>query len=167
MNYKFEKMTTSHSKEVIDIFNYYIENSFAAYFNNKLPYEFYIKFIEMTKNFPAYIIKNKDTEKVVGFCFLKAYSPLPAFKETAEVTYFIEKESVGNGLGKAALTLLEQDAKNIGIKYLLASISSKNHQSLKFHKKNGFNQCGIFHNIGRKNNQNFHVIYMEKVISNS
>lgn len=70
MNYKFEKISiTSHSKEVIDIFNYYIKNSFAAYFNNKLPYEFYIKFIEMTKDFPAYIIKSKDTERVVGFCF--------------------------------------------------------------------------------------------------
>ncbi|EET87749.1 GCN5-related N-acetyltransferase [Clostridium carboxidivorans P7] len=150
MNYKFEKMTTSHSKEVIDIFNYYIENSFAAYFDNKLPYEFFTKFIEMTKNFPAYIIKSEDTGKVVGFSFLKAYSPLPAFKETAEITYFIEKDSVRSGLGKAALTLLEQDAKNIGIKYLLASISSKNTQSLKFHEKNGFNQCGRFYNIGQK-----------------
>ncbi|AGL00091.1 hypothetical protein Desgi_0524 [Desulfoscipio gibsoniae DSM 7213] len=31
LNVKFEQMTQDYGKEVMDIFNYYVENSFAAY----------------------------------------------------------------------------------------------------------------------------------------
>lgn len=165
MNCKFEKMKTSHYREVIDIFNYYIENSFAAYPASKVPYEFYTKFLQVTNGFPAYIIKDEDTKKVVGFCFLRNYSPLSTFRETAEVSYFIEKNSVGIGIGKEALSLLEKEGQKIGIKYLLASISSKNQQSLNFHRKNGFVECGRFHNIAKKNEENFDIVYMEKVLA--
>lgn len=164
MDVKFETMTDKYSKEVIDIFNYYIENSFAAFLENILPYEFFGNFLELTKGYPAYVIKNRSTEKVVGFCFLRAYHPFSVFKETAEISYFIEKDEVGKGVGKAALRLLEQEGKKIGIKYLLASISSYNEQSLHFHKKNGFIECGRFINIAKKKEINFDVVWMEKEI---
>lgn len=162
----FEKMNETHGKEVLDIFNYYIENSFAAYPATKLPYSFFDRFLEMPNGYPSYVIKNKDTKNIIGFCFLKAYNPLPTFKETAEITYFIAKDSVGAGIGKAALNLLEKDAQNLGVKYLLANISSKNEQSLNFHKNNGFSECGRLNNIGRKNDENFDVVYMEKTLEN-
>jgi L-amino acid N-acyltransferase YncA len=53
MNLVFEKMTQEYSKDVIDIFNYYVENSYAAYPESKLPTEFFNKFLEMTKGYPA------------------------------------------------------------------------------------------------------------------
>ena len=55
MDLKFETMTDKYSKEVIDIFNYYIENSFAAFLENKLPYEFFGNFLELAKGYPAYV----------------------------------------------------------------------------------------------------------------
>ena len=56
MNLIYESMSDKYCNEVIDIFNYYIENSFAAYFENKLPYQFFNKFVEMTKGYPAYVL---------------------------------------------------------------------------------------------------------------
>jgi L-amino acid N-acyltransferase YncA len=162
MNLKFERMTREYGKEVMDIFNYYIENSFAAYPESKLPYEFYGMFLEMTKNYPAYVIKNGDTEKVIGFCFLRSYNPMSAFRETAEISYFIEKDEVGKGIGKEALRLLEEEAGKAGIKRLLAEISSENDQSIKFHEKNGFQECGRFHQTGKKRGRYFDVVWMEK-----
>ena len=130
MNLIFEKMTKEYSKDIMDIFNYYVENSYAAYPELKLSYEFYKKFLEMTKGYPAFIIKNKDNEKVVGFCFLRAYNPFPVFRETAEITYFLEKNEIGKGIGKKALNKLEEEAKKIGINKLLANISSENITSI-------------------------------------
>lgn len=162
MDFRFEPMKLDHGKEVMDIFNYYVENSYAAYFENRLPNEFFGIFIEMTKGYPAYVMKNNMTGKVIGFCFLRAHSPLPIFKHTAEITYFIEKDEVGKGLGKEALKLLENDGKAMGIKQILASISSFNKQSIEFHSKNGFSECGRFLNIGKKNGNVFDVVWMEK-----
>jgi len=157
-------MTEKHGKEVIDIFNYYVENSYSAYPEQKRPYEFFGKFVEMTKGYPAYVIKNNTTGKVIGFCFLRAYNPMPVFRETAEISCFLEKDEVGKGIGKDALRLLEKEGNKMGIKYLLASISSFNEQSLHFHKKNGFIECGRFLNIGKKNGVDFDVVWMEKEI---
>ncbi|MCX7749490.1 MAG: GNAT family N-acetyltransferase [Clostridia bacterium] len=159
---KFEKMTVEHAKEIMDIFNYYIENSFAAYPDTKLPYEFYGKFLEMTKGYPAFAMKDENKDRVLGFCFLRAYNPFPVFKEAAEISYFIHKDDVGKGIGEEALNVLQQEAKKMGIRNLLASISSENEQSLKFHRKNGFRECGRLHQIGNKKGKRFDVVWMEK-----
>jgi phosphinothricin acetyltransferase len=157
-------MTEKHGREVMDIFNYYVENSFAAYPEQKLPYEFFGKFLEMTRGYPAYVIKNNADGKVIGFCFLRAYNPMPIFRETAEISYFLDKDEAGKGIGKDALGLLEREGRKMGIKYILANISSRNDQSLHFHQKNGFIECGRFLNIGRKSGKDFDVVWMEKEI---
>ncbi len=97
----FEPLASVHEKDVMDIFNYYAENGFAAYPEQKLPYSFFHKFLEITHSYPAYAIKVEEI--IVGFCFLRAYNPFPAFKDTAEISYFISPTFTGNGMGKIAL----------------------------------------------------------------
>jgi phosphinothricin acetyltransferase len=164
MELKFEPLTEKYSKDVMDIFNYYVENSYAAYPEQNLPYQFFNKFLEMAKGYPAYVIKDNTADRVIGFCLLRVYNPMPSFKETAEITYFIDKDEVGKGVGKVALKLLEDEGRKMGIKHILASISSYNEQSLNFHKRNGFNECGRFHNVGRKKGNYFDEVWMEKHI---
>ena len=50
-------------------------------------------------------------------------------------------------IGTMALKRLEQDALQVGIKTILANISSINTRSIDFHKKNGFVECGRFQKI--------------------
>lgn len=78
---EFENLDMSHMAEVMSIFNYYVENSYAAYAEMKMPDTFFSTILEMTKGYPAYIVKVND--KVAGFCFIRAYNPFPAFSETA------------------------------------------------------------------------------------
>jgi len=162
MNMIFEKLSEKHEISVMDIFNYYIENGFAAYPEERLPYETFNLFLNMTKGYPAYALKDIGSEKILGFCFLRAYNPLPAFKETAEVTYFFDKDESGKGLGKSALGKLEEEGRAMGIKHILANVSSKNENSIKFHLKNGFYESGRFKNVAKKNNETFDVIWLQK-----
>lgn len=158
----FEQLDFCHSTEVMDIFNHYAEHSFAAYADQRLPYEFFGKFMEMTKGYPAYAIKVNG--KVAGFCFIRAYNPFPAFSRTAEITYFLDEAFSGKGLGKEALTKLEDEARKKGIDTLLASITSLNSGSLGFHLKNGFTECGRLPGIGKKFGQTFDIVWMSKKI---
>jgi len=162
MNVHFEVMSEKHCAEVMGIYNYYVENGFSAYPETPLPEQFFGKFLEMTKGYPAFVIKDEGTREVVGFCFLRAYNPFLAFRKTAEITYFIKQDQTGKGLGKITLEKLEREAKDRGIKYLLASITSKNEQSLAFHKRNGFSECGKFKGIGEKKGVTFDIIWMQK-----
>lgn len=164
MSITFEDMTVTYGKEILDIFNYYVEHSYAAYLEKTIPYEFAERFIAIPQGYPAYIIKDSLDKKVIGFCFLKPYSSLSVFEETAEITYFIKKDQLGKGVGKLALNLLEKEGRKRGIKKILASISSYNESSIQFHLKNGFSECGKFHDIGKKKGNNFDVVWMEKAI---
>lgn len=103
-------------------------------------------------------------EQWPDFYLLRPYNPFAAFKETAEVSYFIKHEFTGRGIGRSALMKLEDEAKKMGIKHLLADISSENNESIEFHKRNGFNQCGKFDNIGKKFGKSFGVVWMLKEI---
>ena len=159
----FEELNEEHKNDVMSILNYYIENSYAAFPEKSLPDEFFGKLMCMTEGFPAYAVKMD--EKVVGFAFLRAYNPFSTFRETAEITYFIDKDYSGKGLGRKILDKIEEDAKAKGICNILASISSKNAHSIKFHEKNGFVKCGEFSEIGRKFGNAFDIIWMIKKLA--
>jgi L-amino acid N-acyltransferase len=52
----------------------------------------------------------------------------------------------------------------MGISIFLANISAENQASLAFHRKNGFKECGRFHQIGTKQGRTFDIVWMEKTI---
>lgn len=164
MNVIFEKMNIEHQKEIMKIFNFYVENSTAAFANNTLPEPFYAMLMKRSEAYPSYVIKNEDNNRVVGFCQLSPYNPFPTFKSTACITYFIADDYTGKGLGEKCLLKLEQDASKIGITDLVAEVSSENHGSIEFHKKHGFHIVGELKNIGVKFNRKFSIVYMQKKI---
>jgi phosphinothricin acetyltransferase len=142
MSICFEIMAESHGKEVMEIFNYYVENSLAAFPENKLPVEAYGMFLKMTQGYPAYVLR-----------------------ETAEISYFLKPDSAKKGIGTQALRKLEEEAIKKGIRKILACISSENIASIKFHQKNGFTECGCFHHAGKKHGRYFDLVWMEKDIA--
>ena len=95
MNYIFEPLEPKHQDAVMDIYNHYVEHSTAAYPEKRVPNEFFNVILEKSKGYPAYAIVNGSTNRVIGFCNLKAHHPFSTFKETAEITYFIDPLEVG------------------------------------------------------------------------
>lgn len=160
---EFAPMCEEHGPEIMEIFNHYIANSFAAYPDTTLPPQAFALFLQMTKGYPAFAIM--DGSRLIGFCFLRAYNPMPAFSATAEITSFIHPEFTGMGIGRSALAKIEEAARGAGIRRILASISSLNAGSIRFHAVNGFLECGRFHGIGVKKGNVFDVVWMEKEIS--
>lgn len=160
MNCTFEQMSQEHENTVMNIFNYYCENSFNAYPEGKIPNHFFSHFLDIAKTYPAFVVKVGND--IAGFCLLRPYNPFQTFKETAEASYFIKKEYTRKGIGSQILIKLEETAKKMGIKKLLVDISSENKQSIDFHLKNKFNICGTFKGIGKKLDKNFDVIWMQK-----
>jgi L-amino acid N-acyltransferase YncA len=158
-----EPMTAADRLPVIDIFNFYIENSFAAYLEHKVSYDFFDILLKAGEGYAAIVAKN-ETGRVLGFGMLRAYHPFPVFSKTAEISYFIKPEWTGKGVGDLMLTHLIRQAEGKGITSLLASIASLNTTSIRFHQKNGFLECGRFKKIGEKKGLLFDVVYMQKML---
>lgn len=162
MNLIFEHLSSKHKKDVINIFNYYILNTFNAYPALPVSQSYFKNFMLPTKGYPAFAIK--CDQQTIGFCYLKPYHNSTSFFACATVTYFIHHEHTGKGIGRKALDLLEFEAKNIGVKTLLAHVASLNKGSLNFHIKNGFKVCGQFEKIIKKGDTVFDIIWLQKLI---
>ena len=163
MEFSVAPLSRDDRESVIDIFNYYVENTFAAYPENKFPYQAYDMFLQMSNGFPTGTIKD-ESGRAVGFGMLRSHNPMPTFSQTAEVTYFIHPDYTGKGLGKTLLGFLEKGAVEKGIKNILVSISSLNSGSIRFHQRNGFLECGRFRRVGKKNGQEFDTVWMQKTL---
>lgn len=163
MEYAITPISVEDRESIIDIFNYYVENSFAAYPENKLPYQAFDMFLQMSNGFPTGTIKHEHG-KTVGFGMLRTHNPIPAFSQTAEATYFIHPDYTGKGMGRMLLDYLEKGAVEKGITNLLAGISSLNPNSIRFHRKNGFTECGRFKKVGKKKGRQFDTVWMQKML---
>ena len=78
MDYRLEPVSVEDGDQIIDIFNYYVENSFAAYPESKVPDEFFGSFLNLTQGYPFLVAKDMGG-KVVGFGSLRPYSLFQPF----------------------------------------------------------------------------------------
>ena len=149
--------------EIMEIFNYYGENTFAAYPETKLPPEFFDILLMMTAGYPALTARG-DENVLMGFGFLRPYNPMPVFLRTAEITYFVRPDFIGKGVGKALHDYLLEFGKKIGLHTVLANVASLNEESIRFHLKNGFTECGRFKEAAEKKGKVFDIVYFQKML---
>jgi len=163
MGYRFRPVKEEDHRALTDIFNYYIENSYAAYRENKIDPTFVEILKRVAGDYPFYTVESGDGE-IAGFGMIHPYHPAEVFTRTAELSYFLAPAHTGRGLGTKLLHRLTEDARKRGVDILVASISSKNEQSINFHKKHGFVECGRFKRIGKKWGEDFDMVWMQKFI---
>lgn len=162
--YKIRISNDGDQEQAIAIFNYYIENSMAAYPQKSLPAQAW-NFIK-SKCIGGTALVAEDAEgKVVGFALLKSFMELDTFADTADIGYFIHPDHVGKGLGKLFIARLEEAARSFGITTLVANVSSENSDSIAFHERLGFIKCGEIPGVGKKLGKTFNVLWYYKNIN--
>jgi phosphinothricin acetyltransferase len=161
MTYEIAALAEADGAAVAAIFNYFVQHSFAAYPEEPVDNEFLDRILSLSKGYPAVCVKT-DAGEVIGFGFLRPFHPAGTFKRTAEVAYFLMPEHTGRGLGLRMLEHFVQQARVLGIDNLLASVSSLNEPSLRFHAKAGFERSGRLSAVGRKSGRDFDVIWFQK-----
>jgi L-amino acid N-acyltransferase YncA len=163
MNINLAPITWRDCEPVIDIFNYYVENTFAAYPEQGVTYKFFDVLLNMCQDYPAATAKDGEGN-VVGFGMLRPYHPASVFASTAEITYFVKPDFIGKGIGKTLLEFLVAGGREKNLLSILASVSSLNEVSIAFHLRNGFAECGRFRSIGRKRGRTFDVVYFQRML---
>ncbi len=163
MKIEFKPMDPGHREQVIGIFNYYVENSFAAYPEDPFPPGFFDELLKMCEGYPAVVAEDENGE-IAGFGLLRPFHAYPAFSRTAFITYFLKPGFTRKGIGRRLLGYLIEQGRKKGITSILADISSLNHQSIDFHRNNGFVECGRLEGVGIKKGKVFDVVYMQRKV---
>jgi phosphinothricin acetyltransferase len=161
MPYEIQPFRHADGPGILAVFNYFVEHSFAAYPVKPVGEELVERFDRLSGEYPVLTVSD-ERGRVLGFGLLHAFHPADSFRRTAEVGYFLHPEATGQGIGTALLNALMEAARGKGIRTLLASVSSRNDQSLAFHRTRGFVEVGRFKAIGEKLGQEFDVVYFQK-----
>jgi L-amino acid N-acyltransferase YncA len=165
--YLIREATTEDISGMLEVFNYYVENSFAAYIETPVGPEFF-QAIQIEKeqdekeHFPFYVIE--EMGKIIGIGTLRPYFPFQNFRHTGVVSYFILPGHTRKGIGSGMLDKLYTEASKKKMKSLLANVSSKNEASLNFHLKHGFIECGKFRDVGTKFGEYFDIVWLQKFL---
>jgi len=160
MPYTFEEMAETHREAVVDIFNYFVTKSWAAYPEEPVGDYFFDYLQQVSRDYPAVVVRN-DSTGIVGFALLRPFLQAKAFSRTAEITYFIMPKHTGQGLGRLILGRFTDAARKRGVDNIVANVSSRNEGSLQFHRKMGFRECGRLRNVGRKFGGDFDVVWLQ------
>jgi phosphinothricin acetyltransferase len=161
MQITLSPLTAEDREPILAIFNHYVAQGFAAYPETELPPPFYDTLLGLCRGYPNAAVRNEAGE-VLGFGLLRPYHPMSTFSKTAEITYFLRPDATGQGIGRRLLEFLLDGARRQGITQILASISSRNEGSLRFHARHGFVECGRFRGIGVKRGEPFDVVYCQR-----
>lgn len=97
----------------------------------------------------------------VGFAGLTRMSQKSGWRFTREDTIYLETAARGQGIGRLLLAELLERARAIGIRLVVASISSDNAASLALHAGLGFETVGELRNAGYKFGQWQSTMYLQ------
>jgi L-amino acid N-acyltransferase YncA len=151
------------SDAIAEIFNYFILNTFSAYPSFPVDENILHRMKAMAGSLPIYVAENLDGT-VVGFAGLRPLHFADTLRRSAEATIFILPEHTHQGLGGEMLAKMETDAKALGVDTIIGGASSHNQPSLDFQRKHGFSECGRYQRVGRKFDEDFDIIWMQKFI---
>lgn len=145
-------------EKVLEVVNSFVKNSFAAYSD-----EYYSPSMVDEWNKKARVFLVLETgNKVIGFGFVASYKPHKSCSHVGVLTYFILQEYTGKGLGTKLINQLISKGKDLGVTNYLAHITSKNEQSLNFHKKHGFQEVGRFRDMSVKLGESVDMVWVQK-----
>ena len=159
------------TKEILEIYSYYVLNTSIS-FDYEVPSfdEFRQKIQKTLEKYPYYVALSDN--KIVGYAYAGPFVGREAYKYSAELTVYIDKNYTKHGIGKLLYQKLEDDLKQKGIKNLYACIGTPaekadeyiDFNSVEFHKHLGFRQVGEFKKCGFKFNRWLNMVWLEKFI---
>lgn len=151
------------AKHLVEIYRPYVEET-AITFDYAVPtiYEFEEKITKIIQNYP-FLIAEKD-DKILGYAYAGEFYPKDAYKWTAEITIYLDKDSRGKGIGETLYANLEKELLDRGIYHLTSCIAYPDEGSITFHKKRGFRKVAHFEKVGYKFERWWDVVWYQKDI---
>lgn len=112
------------------------------------------------------VIVAEDGAEVVGFAYLTLMSKKHGWRFTREDTIYVDERARGKGVGSVLLGALLEEARGIGVRLVVASITSTNEVSIRLHQRYGFEVVGVLRNAGYKFGEWMDTTYLQLDLGN-
>lgn len=99
--------------------------------------------------------------EVAGFAYVTLVSQKRGWRFSREDTIYIDERYRGRGVGDRLLAALLEVLRDLGVRLVIASITSTNQASIRLHAKYGFEVMGEMKFAGYKFGQWHNTTYMQ------
>jgi L-amino acid N-acyltransferase YncA len=163
MPYSIRLAEDTDADAVAHVFNHFVRTSFAAFPSTEVDTGFFERLRSLAGKFPMHVVESPEGT-VVGFAAIRSHHYADTLRRAADAIIYVLPEHTRQGLGGRILKQLETDARAHGVDTLLGCVSSRNEQSIAFQKAHGFVECGRFRRVGRKFNEDFDFVWLQKFL---
>jgi phosphinothricin acetyltransferase len=111
---------------------------------------------------PALRIVAEIGGEVVGWAALSPYSDRSCYRGVAEESVYVSAAARGQGIGRALLAELIEQAEASGYWTLLAGVFPENEASLALHESVGFRVLGVHEGLGERDGVWRDVVLLER-----
>ncbi len=118
---------------------------------------------KMLHGFPVLVAEGQGG--IIGFGTYGTFREKIGYQFTVEHSVYVAPEFIGKGIGKMLLAELIELAKQQGIHTMIGGIDASNADSIAFHKKFGFSECGIIREAGFKFGRWLDLQFMQLILT--
>ncbi|MCE3225681.1 MAG: phosphinothricin acetyltransferase [Bacteroidetes bacterium] len=155
--------TPNDASQIADIYNYYILNTTVTFEEQIVSAEMMQGRIEeVMAKFP-WLVYERDG-KVLGYAYVTPWKPRVAYRQTVEISVYLQDGQSGKGIASALYSELLSRLKELGLHAIIGGVALPNDGSIALHKKFGFEQVAHFKETGFKFGKWVDVVYWEKII---
>lgn len=148
-NFRIRLITTEDAEAARDIYAPYVLNT-AISFEYDVPTveEFRYKIEKITTQYPWLVCECDG--RIVGYAYGSTHRDRTGYQWSPEVTIYMNENSHRKGIGRALYSALFDMLRMQGYYNLFAGVLVTNKKSVEFHRAMGFEDIGLFRNIGYK-----------------
>lgn len=163
MNYILNELKEEDLPQVADIYNYYVANTTATYHIKPLTIQDMKKIVLFDNpRYRSFVIRKSNI--IIGYIILTQHQIREAFKNTAEISIYLNNLFTGKGIGSLCLKYIEDYAKTQGFHVLVATICGENKGSIHLVEKNGYEKCAHYKEVGKKFGRWLDLVAYQKII---
>lgn len=137
------------AQAVLDIYKYYVDNTIISFEYEAPSLNDYKQRIKTnTEKYPWLVCLLND--EIIGFAYCSTHRSRTAYQWSPESTIYLAHNFHTKGIGRLLYETLFALLKLQGYYNVFAGVALPNEKSIGFHNALGFEEIGIFKNVGYK-----------------
>lgn len=140
----------SDTPAITNIYNYYVEHSYATMQYEKTEPAFFEKKIDSVRREGHFWLVAEIEEEIIGYAYSGKWNPREGYRQTCEVSIYLSPSIIAKGWGTKLYTELFERLKEKNMKVIIAVIGLPNEGSIALHEKFGMKKVAHFPRMGFK-----------------
>lgn len=161
---KIRPVEPEDAARIAEIYNHYIVDTIVTFeLDPVAPEEIGRRIREITPDYP-YLVVEDNTGKVDGYAYASRFREREAYRHTAEVTIYLDKDRTSAGIGSPLFAELLVRLRKTDTVALIGAIALPNEPSVRLHEKFGFRKVAHLEKVGYKFGKWIDVGYWQLLI---